>query len=103
MKSQATTTRPSHLEAREVHVQALKGLAQLSRLRIFFFLVRRGEETAVGDIQEALDIPWPTLSYHLEKLRSAGLVESRREERYVLHSVKEEMVSDLVRLLTACC
>jgi hypothetical protein len=30
-------------------------------------------------------------------------VENRKEERYVYYSVKREMVTELVRLLTACC
>ncbi|MBI2460568.1 MAG: helix-turn-helix transcriptional regulator, partial [Candidatus Rokubacteria bacterium] len=40
---------------------------------------------------------------HLDRLRRAGLVQSRKEERYVYYSVRREMVSDLVRLLTTCC
>ena len=37
------------------------------------------------------------------KLRRAGLVESRKEERYIYYSVKRDEVTALVRLLTACC
>jgi len=48
-------------------------------------------------------VPGPTLSHHLDLLRRAGLIQSRREERYVYYSVRREMVSELVRLLTACC
>jgi DNA-binding transcriptional ArsR family regulator len=58
---------------------------------------------SAGDLQEALEIPGPTLSHHLAALRRAGLIESRKEERYVYYSVKREMVSELCRLLTACC
>jgi DNA-binding transcriptional ArsR family regulator len=50
-----------------------------------------------------VEIPGPTLSHHLDLLRRAGLVESRKEERYVYHSVNREAVTGLVRLLTACC
>lgn len=48
-------------------------------------------------------IPGPTLSHHLDRLRRAGLVQSRRAERFIYYSVKKEIVSELVRLLTACC
>jgi DNA-binding transcriptional ArsR family regulator len=65
--------------------------------------VRQKEEISAGELQEALEIPGPTLSHHLAALRRAGLIESRKEERYVYYTVKRDTVTDLVRLLTACC
>ena len=91
------------LEAREEHVEAFKALAHLTRLQIFFLLVKAGREVPAGEIQGALEIPAPTLSHHLDLLRRAGLVQSRREERYVYYSTRPEMVGQLVRVLTACC
>jgi DNA-binding transcriptional ArsR family regulator len=91
------------LEANESHVEAFRALAHLTRLQVFFFLVRAKREVPAGEIQEALEVPGPTLSHHLDLLRRAGLIQSRREERYVYYSVRREMVSDLVRFLTACC
>ena len=102
MKS-ATPLSLTQLQAAEAHVEALKALAHLTRLEVFFLLVRAKREVAVGEIQEALGVPGPTLSHHLDLLRRAGLLQSRRQERYVYYSVKREMVTDLVRLLTACC
>ncbi len=93
----------ARLEANESHVEAFKALAHLTRLQVFFVLVRAGREMSVGEIQGAVGIPGPTLSHHLDLLRRAGLVESRREERYVYYSVQREAVTTLVRLLTACC
>jgi DNA-binding transcriptional ArsR family regulator len=93
----------ARLQAREDHVEAFKALAHLSRLQIFFFLVRRGQELPAGEIQAELEIPGPTLSHHLDALRRAGLVQSRKEERFVYYSARPGMVSELVRLLTACC
>ena len=91
------------LTADESHVEAFKALAHLSRLQIFFVLVKAGREMSVGEIQEAVEIPGPTLSHHLDILRRAGLVENRKEERYIYYSVQRERVTTLVRLLTACC
>jgi DNA-binding transcriptional ArsR family regulator len=93
----------AQLSANDSHVEAFKALAHLSRLQIFFFLVKAEEEMSVGQIQEAVEIPGPTLSHHLDILRRAGLVESRKEERYIYYSVQRERVTTLVRLLTACC
>jgi DNA-binding transcriptional ArsR family regulator len=58
---------------------------------------------AAGQVQEALGIPGPTLSHHLEQLRRAGLIQARRQERFIYYSIGSAMVTDLVRLLTACC
>jgi len=91
------------LEAAPPHVEAFKALAHLTRLQVFFFLVRAGREVPAGQIQDALDVPGPTLSHHLDVLRRAGLVQSRREERYVYYSVRRDTATTLVRLLTACC
>ena len=93
----------ARLEATEEHVEAFKALAHLSRLQIFFFLVRAKAEMSVGEIQAEIEIPGPTLSHHLDALRRAGLLESRKEERYIYYSVRRDTVSTLTRLLTACC
>ena len=91
------------MRAREEHVEALKALAHLSRLEIFFQLVQAGGERPAGALQEVLGIPGPTLSHHLELLRRAGLITRRREGRFIHYAVRREMVGELVRLLTACC
>jgi ArsR family transcriptional regulator len=102
MKTTTCTPR-APLDARPEHVEAFAALAHQTRLELFFLLVRRNEEVSAGELQEALEIPGPTLSHHLTTLRRAGLIESRKEERYVYYTVKRNTVSDLVRLLTACC
>lgn len=94
---------PARLEVQDRHVEAFKALAHPTRLQVFFFLVRAGREVPAGEIQAQLEIPGPTLSHHLDLLRRAGLVGSRREERFVYYSTRPDMVTELVRLLTACC
>ena len=93
----------SRLSADETHVEAFKALAHVSRLQVFFVLVKAEREMSVGEIQEAVEIAGPTLSHHLDILRRAGLLESRKEERYVYYAVKRDTVTGIVRLLTACC
>jgi len=97
------TLAPARLDANEGHVEAFKALAHLTRLQVFFFLVRACREVPVGEIQEAVEVPGPTLSHHLDALRRAGLVQSRKQERYIYYSVRRETVTALMRLLTACC
>ncbi len=99
-----TISDAADLEAEQKHASAFKALSHKTRLAIFYHLVRKGESgETVGNLQEAIAIPWATLSHHLDVLRRADLLASRREERYVYYRVRPERVSDLVRLLTACC
>jgi DNA-binding transcriptional ArsR family regulator len=93
----------ARLRVRPAQVEAFKALAHATRLEIFFSLVRAGREVSVGEIQAELAIPGPTLSHHLDSLRRAGLVQGRKEERFIYYSPRAEMVSELVRVLTACC
>jgi DNA-binding transcriptional ArsR family regulator len=91
------------LTAKPAHAAALKALAHLGRLRVFFCLVQAGKPLSAGDVQAALKLPAPTLSHHLERLERAGLIARRKEDRFIYSEVRRDTVSDLVRLLTACC
>ena len=82
--------------------RCFRALANPARLEVFFHLVRSGERPA-GKIAKALKMPEPTLSRHLAILRDAGLLRCRRDSRNVYCSVRGDVVSLLVRILTACC
>ncbi len=91
------------LTASPKHVAAFKALAHPGRLRVFFHLVQAGHELPANEIQTALGLPAPTLSHHLDALEKAGLIDRRREDRFIFSVVRRDIVADLVRLLTACC
>lgn len=58
----------------------------------------------VGDIQSELDIPGPTLSHHLDKLRNEDLVTVRREGTYLWYRANTEALKELLSFLYAeCC
>ena len=85
-------------------LKALGALAQDTRLAIFRHLVQAGPEgQAAGAIAEALDVPAPTLSFHLAQLANAGLVRSRQEGRFVYYSADFEAMNGLVGFLTENC
>ena len=68
-------------------VVALGALAQESRLDILRLLMQKGSEgLRAGEIGARLGLPSPTLSFHLNQLRFAGLVRSRRESRSIIYS-----------------
>jgi ArsR family transcriptional regulator, arsenate/arsenite/antimonite-responsive transcriptional repressor len=87
-----------------IAVAALSALAQESRLAVFRLLVKRGPEGyCAGELAQRLDIPPPTLSFHLKTLSQAGLVRSRRASRFVHYSANFDLMSGLVGFLTEHC
>lgn len=85
-------------------VIALAALAQESRLALFRLLVQAGPEgLAAGVISERLDIPGPTLSFHLKALSHAGLIDDRREGRHIYYSANYTRMNGLVGFLTDNC
>ncbi|MCL4802062.1 MAG: helix-turn-helix domain-containing protein [Burkholderiales bacterium] len=85
-------------------LKALGALAQETRLGIFRRLVQAGPGgLAAGAIGEALDVPAPTLSFHLAQLANAGLVRSRQEGRFVFYSADFDAMNGLVGFLTENC
>ena len=68
-------------------VTALSALAQEHRLEVFRLLVKAGPAGMLaGDIAQQLQVPAPTLSFHLKELSNAGLAVSRQDGRYVIYS-----------------
>lgn len=88
-----------------IAVSALSALAQESRLEIFRFLVQAGKNgVPAGKIAERLDLPPSTLSFHLNQLKQAGLIECRRESRTLFYSANYDSMNDLMSyLMENCC
>jgi ArsR family transcriptional regulator, arsenate/arsenite/antimonite-responsive transcriptional repressor len=85
-------------------ITALSALASESRLAVFRLLVRRGPEGYTpSELAARLDLPAPTLSFHLKGLLQAGLVVSRREARNLFYSPNFERMNTLVGFLTENC
>ena len=85
-------------------IEALTALAQETRLSIFRLLVRAGPESLpAGAIGDRLDIPAPTLSFHLAQLTRAGLVTSRRQGRSILYAANYSGMKALLNYLTEDC
>lgn len=85
-------------------INALQSLAQETRLGVFRLLVKAGPNgMPAGDIAAALDVPAPTLSFHLKHLAHAGLVERNRHGRSIIYSVRYDDVRALLEFLTEDC
>jgi DNA-binding transcriptional ArsR family regulator len=86
-------------------VGALAALAHQTRIAAFRLLVRAGPGgLTAGAISDALDLPAPTLSFHLKELRRAGLIRSDRVGRSKVYRADYPAMSDLLTFLTdKCC
>ncbi len=75
------------------------------RLRIMqHLLTAHPEGLVVGDIQSELDIPNSTLSHHLDKLRTEGLVEVQRQGTFLRYTANTAALQELLQFLYAeCC
>lgn len=75
------------------------------RLRIVRLLLSAHPEgMTVGDIQTELDIPGSTLSHHLDKLKSEGLVTVRRDRQFLWYAANTDALREMLSFLYAeCC
>ena len=71
----------THPLARLAHVnQWFHAISDAKRLAILEFLSQR--DRCVTELQQVLDAPQSTVSYHLKVLRESGLVSARRDGRW---------------------
>jgi ArsR family transcriptional regulator len=75
------------------------------RLRIMqLLLTAHPEGLVVNEIQGELEIPNSTLSHHLDKLRTEGLVEVQREGTFLRYTANTVALQELLQFLYAeCC
>lgn len=86
-------------------LDALAALSQDTRLAIVRQLVQAGSAgRPAGEIADALDVRQNTLSTHLQKLESAGLLSRTRQGRRILYAARYDTLRELVLyLLQDCC
>lgn len=75
------------------------------RLQIIRLLLSAHPEgMVVGDILAELHIAPSTLSHHLEKLKHEGLVDVRRDTKFLWYSANTKALQDLITFLfSECC
>jgi ArsR family transcriptional regulator len=85
-------------------IESLSALAQESRLSVFRMLVKRGPDGYTPtQLSERLDVPSPTLSFHLKELQRAGLVDVRRDGRFLYYRPNFAHMNRLIGFLTESC
>jgi ArsR family transcriptional regulator, arsenate/arsenite/antimonite-responsive transcriptional repressor / arsenate reductase (thioredoxin) len=79
-------------------------LSQDTRLALLRLLIAAGPNgLPAGDIAESLGIPASTASFHLGALERAGLTQSTRQSRQIIHAVRITALRELVAFLTETC
>lgn len=80
--------------------EMLKVLAHPVRLCIVRGLLEKGE-CNVSFMQNCLDTPQSTVSQHLQKLKSAGIIEGRRNGLEIYYRISDKKIGDIIRILTS--
>jgi len=78
--------------------ETLRLLSHPERLRVLCHLAVEGE-LAVGQLLERIDLSASALSQHLAKMRSLGLVATRKERQTVFYRVERADVHRLLDVL----
>ena len=86
-------------------MDSLSALAQETRLNIFRLLVRNAPNgLPAGTIARRLRLPGPTLSFHLNVLAAAELVQPRKNGRSIAYSASLDSINRLTGfLMENCC
>jgi DNA-binding transcriptional ArsR family regulator len=85
-------------------VESLAAMAQETRLEALRLLVQAGPDgLPAGEIARRLDVPAPTLSFHLRALLHAGLVRASRDGRERLYAAEYGRLESLVAFLSQNC
>lgn len=86
-------------EAAELE-RLFRALGDRHRVKILNMLVRAaGEAICVCELQPALGLAQPTVSYHLKQLADAGLVERERRGTYAYYRLVPGSLERLGRLV----
>ncbi|MBT3071316.1 metalloregulator ArsR/SmtB family transcription factor [Rhodomicrobium sp. Az07] len=86
------------------YADMMAALGTETRLRIVRLLLSAHPGgLVVGEICSELGIPASTLSHHLEKLKSEGLVNVRRESTFLRYTANTQALQDILAFFAECC
>ena len=74
-----------------------KALNDPTRRRILEML--RDADLTAGEIAEAFDISKPSISHHLDILKQAGLITSRRDGQFIHYALETTVVDEAITWL----
>src|SRR5215210_5986406 len=77
-----------------------KALAEPVRVHVLDVLRRHGEPLCQCELVPLFDVPQSTLSHHVNKLVTAGLVNVERRHKWAYYSVATDSLEDLTSWLS---
>lgn len=77
--------------------RTVRALSHEQRLAILVHLTHK--ECSVGELEKKLDLPQPAVSQQLARLRSEGLVTTRREGRTIYYCAHRQRLTDFLTRL----
>ena len=93
-------SRNMNIENTAKYADLFAALGSEPRLKIMQLLFAAYPDgMVVSDIQAKLNIPNSTLSHHLEKLRTEGLVDFKKDKQYLWYSANAQTMEDLLAFL----
>ena len=75
--------------------QLFKALSDKHRVRIVNLLANADEAVCVCDLTDEVGLSQPTMSFHLKKLMSAGLLQREERGKWAYYSVDPEALKRL--------
>lgn len=81
------------LQDHEVLLRRFQAVAEETRLRVVRLL--SGGERCVCELQDELGAAQSRLSFHLRKLKDAGVVSDRRDGRWVYYALVPEALDEM--------
>ncbi|HOV25118.1 MAG TPA: metalloregulator ArsR/SmtB family transcription factor [Pseudobacteroides sp.] len=81
----------------EIKAEKLKVISHPQRLCIVKGLI--GNHYNVSKIQESLGLPQSTVSQHIAKLRTAGIIEGKRNGLEICYKVVDNEIVDIINVL----
>ena len=80
------------------YADVLKAMGHPARLCILNGILRTGG-CNVTHIQECIELPQSTISQHIQKLRSAGIIEGTRSGTEITYTLKNPKVLEIINIL----
>ncbi len=75
--------------------ELFKSIAHPVRLCILTMLIKE-KQSNVTDIQGCLDVPQPTVSQHLSKLKAVGILSAERNGTEIIYRIINDEVKNII-------
>jgi ArsR family transcriptional regulator len=77
----------------------LKAIADPKRLQILY-LLRKGPPKCICELEAVLAVKQPTITHHIKVLEKADLISTDKRGKWLLSSIKDEKILELLDILS---